>query len=103
MTKTTGQDKAFSAISYLFFLCIIPLMIKRKNPFVLLHARQGLVIFLFEVLIFIFSIIPVLGSFIGVVGGIICFCLSIFGIAQALRGSEAAIPFITNISKKIIF
>ncbi len=56
--KGTQETKLFAAISYVGFLCIISLLLKKEDKFVLFHAKQGLVLFVFEVSSFILSIIP---------------------------------------------
>ena len=62
------EGKFFAIISYVSFLCIITLILKRNNKFALYHARQGLVLFVLEVAAFILSIIPLLGWLIGIFG-----------------------------------
>ena len=59
------EGKFFAVISYVCFLCIITLILKKDNRFALYHAKQGLVLFVLEVVAFILSIIPFLGWLIG--------------------------------------
>ncbi|MCK4883162.1 MAG: hypothetical protein KAS92_09075, partial [Candidatus Omnitrophica bacterium] len=51
------EGKVFAILSYLSILCIIPLVFKKDNPFVLKHGKQGLILFLGEVAVFILHII----------------------------------------------
>jgi len=51
------EGKMFAILSYLSILCILPLVFKKENSFVLQHGKQGLVIFLGEVAVFIVHII----------------------------------------------
>ena len=53
----SSDEKVYGLIAYLSVLCIIPLVFRRDNEFVLFHAKQGLVLFLLQVLFFIFHII----------------------------------------------
>ena len=100
--KVIDEGKFFAVISYLIFLCIIALVLKKENKFALYHAKHGLVLFVFEVGAFILSIIPYLGFLVGVVG-LICFTsASIWGIFQALMGNYSRIPLISDIADKII-
>ena len=39
------EGKFFAVISYVSFLCIITLILKKSNKFALYHAKQGLVLF----------------------------------------------------------
>jgi len=92
------EGKIFAILGYLWILCIIPLVFKKENSFVLNHSRQGLVIFVGVVAIFIFSIVfPWLlrpGLFLS---GI----LSLWGILEALQGKDLRIPFVRDYADKI--
>ena len=96
------EGKFFAIISYVSFLCIITLVLKRSNKFALYHARQGLVLFVMEVAAFILSIIPLLGWLIGVFGYALFLLVSIWGIMQAAFGIYCRIPVISEISEKVI-
>ena len=107
MTKTPDEDivregKFFAIISYVSFLCIITLILKKDNKFSLYHARQGLVLFVMEVVAFILSIIPLLGWLIGIFGYALFLLVSIWGIMQAALGIYCRIPLVTEISDKVI-
>ena len=106
MTKTPEEDiregKFFAVISYVSFLCIITLVLKKNNKFALYHAKQGLVIFVMEVAAFILSIIPLLGLLIGIFGYALFLLVSIWAIMQAALGIYSRIPVITKIAEKVI-
>lgn len=96
------EGKFFAIISYVSFLCIITLVLKRGNKFALYHAKQGLVLFVMEVAAFILSIIPLLGWLIGIFGYALFLLVSIWGIIQASLGLYCRIPVVTEISEKVI-
>lgn len=100
--KEVQEGKFFAVISYVSFLCIISLVLKKDNKFALYHAKQGLVLFVFEVAAFIVSIIPLLGWFLGTFGLVIFSLFSIWGILQALMGNYERLPIISDIADKII-
>ncbi len=107
MTKPSDEDiiregKFFAIISYVSFLCIITLILKKDNKFSLYHAKQGLVLFVMEVAAFILSIIPLLGWLIGLFGYAIFLLVSIWGIMQAALGIYCRIPLVSEISEKVI-
>ncbi|MDD5561246.1 MAG: hypothetical protein PHT50_03840 [Candidatus Omnitrophica bacterium] len=107
MTKLEDENiiregKFFAIISYVSFLCIITLILKKDNRFALYHAKQGLVLFVMEVAAFILSIIPLLGWLIGVFGYALFFLVSIWGIMQSALGIYCRIPAVTEISEKVI-
>ena len=101
LDKETQEGKFFAVISYITFLCIVALVLKKENKFALFHAKQGLVLFVFEVVFFIFSVIPVfwlIKSFIFAA----FILISLLGIMQALRGSYKGLPIISDIAQKVV-
>jgi len=96
------EGKFFAIISYVSFLCIITLILKKDNKFALYHAKQGLVLFVMEVAAFILSIIPFLGWLIGIFGYALFLLTSLWGIMQAALGVNSRIPIVTDISEKVI-
>lgn len=99
--KDIQEGKFFAIISYLSFLCIVALVLKKDNKFALFHAKQGLVLFVFEVASFILSIIPILGGLIRVFGTITFMLVSLWGVLQALMGNFGRIPLVSDIADKI--
>jgi len=101
--KEIQEGKFFAVISYISFLCIISLGFKKDNKFAVHHAKQGLVLFVFEVASFILSIIPLLGGFLRIFGTLIFTLVSLWGILQALTGdSTSRIPVVSDIADKIV-
>ena len=47
--KNADENGFLAALSYISFLFIIPLFLKRNNKFVQSHAKQGLVLFIAEI------------------------------------------------------
>ena len=100
--KDIEEGKFFAVISYISFLCIVSLVLKKDNKFVLFHAKQGLVLFVIEVVSFVISIIPVLGWFLATVGWAIFTVVSLYGIWQSLQGKRYRIPLIAGIADNIV-
>lgn len=96
------EGKFFAAISYISFLCIVSLLLKKDNKFALYHAKQGLVLFVFEVVCFIVSIVPIIGWLIGILGFLIFAIFSLWGILQVLMGNCNRFPLISDFADKII-
>ncbi len=94
------EGKVFALLSYLTILCIIPLVIKRDNPFVLSHGKQGLVLFIGEVALFVASII--LPMFLIKIVYFAFGILSLWGIIECLRGNFIKMPLVSEIAEKII-
>ncbi len=101
--KTTAlwlEGKFFAIISYISFLCVITLLLKKDNNFAVYHAKQGLVLFVFEVIGFIISIIPIL-SWLKIFGFWVVFFVCLWGILQAIKGNLCRIPLISKIADNI--
>ena len=92
------DGKMYAVLAYLSIFCIIPLIVKKNNAFVLSHGRQGLVLFVAEVAALVVSIIfpwafrPLL---------FILFGFSLWGMVMAIRGQYVELPVIARIAEKI--
>ena len=93
------EGKMFAILSYLSILCIIPLLFKKDNEFVLSHGKQGLVIFVGQVAVFIAHI--ALGTGILRLGIFLLGILSLWGIVEVLRGRDTRLPLVADIADKI--
>jgi len=92
------EGKMFALLAYLSILCIIPLIFKKDNDFVLLHSKQGLVIFIAQVGVFILSIVfPWLLK----IGMFVLLAASFIGILAVLGGRRLELPVIFELSQKI--
>ena len=97
--QTIREGKVFALLSYLSILCIIPLIIKKENPFVFFHGKQGLVLFVMEVAFFILHIL--LGPWILKLGIFLCGAASFVGIIAVLKGEQIKLPLISGIANEI--
>jgi uncharacterized membrane protein len=92
------EGKMYAVLGYLSVFCILPLILKKNNPFVLAHGKQGLVLFVGEAGVLVLSIVfpflqdPFLFIFFG---------LSFWGIIAALRGQFVELPVISGIADTI--
>ncbi len=97
------QDgKILAAVSYWFFLCILPFLLKKNNKFAIFHGKQGLVLFIFLVAGFVVGIIPFLGWLIYSAVTFIYLVLLLWGTINALMGKYSRIPIVAEIADKII-
>src|ERR1700689_1264892 len=92
------DGKMYAVLAYLSIFCIVPLIVKKNNAFVLSHGRQGLVLFVAEVATLVVSIVfpwafrPLL---------FILFGFSFWGMVAAIRGQFVELPVISRIAEKI--
>ncbi len=92
------DGKMYAVLAYLSIFCIVPLIMKKNNAFVLRHGRQGLVLFVAEVGALVLSIVfPwALRPFL-----FILFGFSLWGMVMAIRGQAVELPIISDIADKI--
>ena len=92
------DGKMYAVLAYLSIFCIVPLILKKNNAFVLSHGRQGLVLFVAEVASLVVSIIfPwALRPFL-----FILFGFSFWGMVVAIRGQFVELPLVASIAEKI--
>lgn len=93
------EGKVIAILSYLSILCIIPLIYKKDNLFVLTHSKQGLVLFVGQVAVFILHI--VLGTWFLRLGMFVLLVLAFFGLLAVLRGKYIRIPVVSTIAETI--
>ncbi|MCK4540537.1 DUF4870 domain-containing protein [Candidatus Parcubacteria bacterium] len=94
--KDIEENKAIAALSYVWVLCLIPLLTKKKSKFAQFHAKQGLVLFIIEIIgTFIFWI-----PFIGWTIAVLLLVVAIIGVLKALNGEWWKIPYVYDWSKK---
>ena len=93
-------EKALSAIGYILFFCILPLVLKRKSKFCQFHGKQGLVMTIFYLILNLFVFwsyaLNVIISFAYLVGVIV-------GIVYSVQGKIIRIPGIEKIVDKLDF
>lgn len=92
------DGKVLALLAYLFVLCIIPLLFKKDDDFIIFHGKQGLVLFVCEVGVFILSIpFPWLKD----IGIFILGIMSFAGIITVLQGKQTRLPIVADIADKI--
>ncbi len=100
----------FLVLSYLGILCLIPLLAKKDDPEIQWHAKNGLALFIAELvwvalrIALIFVRVPGLGCGMATVGCIVWIgflVLSIMGIIKAVNGQRFRIPILTDMAEKM--
>lgn len=94
------SNKVIASLSYIFILCLLPLLLKRGSEFTQFHAKQGLTITVGWFVCWIFGIIPILGWLVAFLGNIALLVISIMGVIKTLDGKAWQIPYIYEWSKK---
>ena len=86
-------------MSYIPILCFIPLLNMKDNKEAHFHARQGVMLFLIEVLAIIF-LIDGISRFVFKALLIVAVALSVVGIYFALQGKNYKLPIIGDFADK---
>ena len=99
--KKIDDNKVIAILSYIGVLCLIPLLMKKDDKFVFFHAKQGLVLFIVEIITYFVLMIPILGWIIAPIASLIWLTLSIIGIVNVLGGEMKELPILGKYAGKI--
>ncbi len=98
------DEKIMAALSYIWILFLVPLILKKDNKFCMFHVKQGIILFIFEIIVYALGMIPVLGWFIfAPLGTIIALILAVLGVVNALQGREWKMPYLHRFVEKLNF
>ena len=95
------EGKFFAAVGYIFFLCLVPLILKKGNKFASFHGKQGLVLLILEIAAAILRVVPVVGPVIATFAFVVFGILSLVGVLKVLIGEYWEMPVVYDIAKKI--
>lgn len=105
--RDIDEYRVLAGLSYVCVLCFIPLLMGRSSKFAQFHAKQGLVLFIAEIIIMIVAgilmFIPFFGWLVNLVLYLLVIILSIMGILKALAGEKWEMPILGQYAKKIKF
>ncbi len=89
-----------AVLSYIPFLCLVPLLQMRDNETARFHSKQGLILFLIELLALLF-LIPGLSKMIWTTVIVIALGASVAGIVLGIQGKKYRLPLIGDIADKM--
>lgn len=99
--KDATENKVMAALSYVFVLVFIPLLIEKESKFVQFHARQGLVIFLIWIGVLIISSVPVIGWLLSGPLNLAMLVISFIGFVMAIQGKQYRMPLVADLADKM--
>lgn len=97
-----ANDKVVMGIlSYLGPLVLIPLIMKKDDPFVKFHIKQGLVLLVMEAILWVLSSMIFMWSFWPIyrIVHLGLLILSVIGLVNATQGKEKELPLVGGFSK----
>ncbi len=95
--KDILENKTIAALSYAWILFLVPLLGKRDSKFAQFHAKQGLILFIIELVAGFFMWFPIFGQLLMLA----LVLVSVLGIIKALNGEWWKMPVVYEWSKKI--
>lgn len=99
--EPSKDTRVLSAIGYIWILCLLPLLGKRKSEFAQHHGRQGLVLTIASFIIWLVAWVPLIGWLVGFFGTIGLLVLAVTGIREALQGRYWEMPVLGKYAKQI--
>ncbi len=99
--KEIEEGRLFAILAYISFLCFVPLFLKKDNRFAFFHAKQGLVIFIGEILAAVLSAVPFFGAIVQFLAILVFSLASVIGIIQVLMGQYWKMPYVYPVAEKI--
>jgi fumarate reductase subunit D len=93
------EGKAAAILGYVPFMCFVPLIKMKDNPFAVKHGKQGLILFIIEIIAVIFLLPKISDLFWGMVV-VLCLVSAVAGIYFAIQGKDWKIPFIGDLADK---
>lgn len=95
----TDDGRLAAIMSYIPFLCFIPLLNMKHNSEARFHARQGVMLFLIELVAFLF-LFDRISQFVFTAVLIVAVALSMAGIYFALQGKNYRLPIVGDLADK---
>lgn len=93
------EGRMAAIMSYIPILCFVPLLSMKDNKEARFHARQGVLLFLIELLAIIF-LVDGISDFVFKAILILAVALSVVGIYFALQGKSCKLPIIGDLADK---
>ena len=91
---TSMSSRLLAVMSYLGVLSLVPLVMNRDDSYVQFHARQGVILWMWEVLAIYTLLIPAVGNFFFRFSSLACLVLSVIGVLSVLLGRAWKFPVI---------
>lgn len=93
--------KILAGMSYLGILSLVAVLLSRDNEYVTFHGRQGVVLWIWEVLAIYSLAIPGIGRFFFGMSSFLCIVFSIVGLFSVIMGRAWKFPLVGNWAAKL--
>ena len=92
--QLSNDSKLFAALSYLWLLSVVMLVLKKDDEFVRFHAKQGTVIFAVSIILWF---IPIIGWLLQIA----VLIAVVIGFLKAYSGERFKMPVVGDLADKI--
>ncbi|MEO5366623.1 MAG: hypothetical protein H7831_09775 [Magnetococcus sp. WYHC-3] len=97
ITRKHGPRTQLMALfSYMNVLCLVPMLFNRGDEYVMFHARQGVVLWIWAVVAMLGLHIPVIGGFLFSLSAVLIAMLSLVGLVSVALGRAWRIPVVAR-------
>ena len=94
-------DLQLAVLAYLPVLCLVSLIAKRREDFLIFHSRQGMTLFFLELMSAMFYFIPAIGPVLSLLLALACLTAAILAIRTVRRRGRWSIPLIGALSEHL--
>lgn len=96
-----SEERRMAAVmAYIPFLCFVPVIKMRDDPYAYFHGRQGIVLFFLELIAVLF-LIPKLSALFWTAVIIACIGAAVAGIVFSFQGKKYKLPVIGDLADKL--
>lgn len=99
LEEINDTEKLLAVLSYIPFLCFIPLFKNNIGKFARKHLKQGLILLILEI-IALFFLVDIFSKIFWSIVLIICFAIACIGMLTAFSGNDFKVPAIGNFFEK---
>ena len=95
-----SDDNLIAAVSYLWILSIIILLVKKDSDYVRFHAKQGGVLFGVSVVLWVLGFMPLLWPILMLLN-LAIFVAIVIGFINAIQGKRYKMPVVGDLAEKV--
>ena len=98
------QNKLMAVLAYIGPLVIVSFLVAKNDPFVKFHIKQGLVLFVFQLIIWFLGMNTLYFMYnVTQLINIAIWVLAIIGVFNVVQGKEKALPIVGSLAKYFNF
>ena len=94
------REQMLGLLAYFPLLCFLPYIMEDSTDALRRHARQGVVLFVAELILYILFTAPEFISTVLQLGLIVCVVLAVIGAVNAWQGKYWAIPYVSDVAER---